>query len=88
MKIKRTHLRSKRSYNESIQEEYALIKSASIASSKAIRSSTALGLTIKVIEDNKIISINPDNTRNVIRTIAKAKIDTSRISKGMVFVRK
>ncbi|MBK8342209.1 MAG: hypothetical protein IPL12_02120 [Bacteroidetes bacterium] len=47
-------------------EDALLLDSARSASSKAIRSSKALGITIKVIRGNKIIAISKE--RNDFRT--------------------
>ena len=69
-------------------EDRVLIESAKIASSKAVRSSMALGITIKIIEEHQIIAINPDKTRNVIRRISKPTVDISSLQKGMVLERK
>ncbi|HUH52235.1 MAG TPA: hypothetical protein VLZ11_09050 [Flavobacterium sp.] len=70
------------------KEDALIVESAKIASSKAIRSSTAMGITIKVIKDNKIIEINPDKSVKVIRIISKPQLDTSSLKKGMVLERK
>ncbi|MEA5403219.1 hypothetical protein VB776_09860 [Arcicella sp. DC2W] len=69
-------------------EEQILLQSAKIASSKAIRTSAALGLTVKIIRDGKIISINPDKSEVVLRTLDKHEVDTSRFKKGMILERK
>jgi hypothetical protein len=69
-------------------EEKLLIKSAKIASSKAIRSSKALGLTIKFIEKNSIIEIT-SNGKNILRTKkVNPSIDLSKLKKGSILVRK
>ncbi|WP_447643042.1 MULTISPECIES: hypothetical protein [Chitinophagaceae] len=70
------------------KEEKILLESAKIASSKAIRTSTALGLTIKIIEDGKIIEVYPDKKRKVVGYIAKPNIDLSFLQKGMTLKRK
>ena len=72
----------------SSKEDSVLLDSAKIASSKAIRSSMALGLTIKVIRDHEIIAVNPDRSVRVIRKISKPLIDVSALRKGMVLERK
>ena len=72
----------------SSKEDRLILKSARIASSKAVRSSTALGLTIKVIKNNKLIEIYPDQTEKVLRTISKSKLNTSSFKKGMILERK
>ncbi len=69
-------------------EDGILLESAKIASSKAVRSSMALGITIKVIRGNEIISINPDKTEKVLRQISKSTIDTSSLKKGMILEKK
>lgn len=69
------------------QEESALLQSAKIASSKAVRSSIAMGITIKIIRNNHIIAINPDKTQKIIRTIKKHKANTDSLKKGMVLER-
>lgn len=68
-------------------EEDVLLDACKIASSKAIRSSKALGLTIKVIRNSNIISISPDNTEEIIGTIPKTDIDISSLKKGMILER-
>jgi hypothetical protein len=71
------------------QEDTSLIELAKTASSKAIRSSIAMGITIKVIHDHTIIAINPDKTRSIIRKIHKRpKLDTTSLKKGMVLSKK
>jgi len=70
------------------KEDNALLDSARIASSKAVRSSMALGITIKVIRDHEIIAVNPDRSIKVIRKIAKPSIDVSSLRKGMILERK
>ncbi|MFB9076146.1 hypothetical protein ACFFWB_01785 [Flavobacterium procerum] len=72
----------------SSREDNALLDSAKIASSKAVRSSMALGITIKVIRDHEIIAVNPDRSIKVIRKIAKTSIDVSSLRKGMILERK
>lgn len=69
------------------KEDKILIESAELASSKAMRTSTALGLTVKVIRDGKIISINSDKTEIVLRTLGKPKIDRP-LAKGMILHKK
>ena len=70
------------------KEDRKLIASARIASSKAIRSSKALGITIKVIKNHQIIAISPDKSEKVIREISKPAIDISSLRKGMILERK
>ncbi|MHC5354801.1 hypothetical protein ACYSNX_11640 [Myroides sp. LJL115] len=77
-----------RKIKNSSSEDSLLISSATEASSKAVRSSRALGLSIKVIRNHNIITINPDKTTSVIRKIAKPTIDMSTLKKGMVLEKK
>jgi len=71
-----------------VSEENILIDSAKSASSKAIRSSKALGLSFKVIMGNKIISVNADQSEKVEREISKSSVDISKLKKGMSLKRK
>lgn len=71
-----------------VSEENILIDSAKSASSKAIRSSKALGLSFKVIMGNKIISVNADQSEKVEREIPKSSVDISKLKKGMSLKRK
>lgn len=69
-------------------EESLLVKSAKAASSKAVRSSLALGLTVKFIKDSSIVEVNPEG-RNVLRKKATSnKVDLSKLKKGMILERK
>lgn len=91
MKNRRKHIKGgskRRNTAFSSKEEGILLDSAKIASSKAVRSSIALGLTIKVIRDHQIIAINPDRSIKVLRNISKPTIDISSLRKGMVLERK
>ncbi|WP_329806539.1 hypothetical protein [Flavobacterium facile] len=88
---RRKFLKNRRSINNSIlstKEDSVLLASAKIASSKAVRSSMALGITIKVIRSHEIISINPDASIQVLRKISKPTIDISSLKKGMILERK
>jgi hypothetical protein len=88
---KRKFLKNRRSINNSIlstKEDSHLLASAKIASSKAVRSSMALGITIKIIRGHEIISINPDASIQVLRKISKPTIDISSLKKGMILERK
>ena len=71
-----------------VSEENILIDSAKSASSKAIRSSKALGLSFKVIIGNKIISVNADQSEKVEREISESSVDLSKLRKGMSLKRK
>ncbi len=74
--------------NQSINnEEKVLISSALQASSKAMRSSLALGLTVKVIEDDQIVALTPTG-KSFIRARVKSQEDLSKLTKGMVLKKK
>lgn len=91
MKSRRRHIGANGKRRKSMlssREDNALLDSAKIASSKAVRSSMALGITIKVIRDHEIIAVNPDRSIEVIRKIAKPSIDVSSLRKGMILERK
>jgi hypothetical protein len=91
MKNRRRHIGAhskRRKTMISSKEESVLLDSAKIASSKAVRSSMALGLTIKVIRDHEIIAVNPDRSIKVIRKISKPSIDISALKKGMILEKK
>ena len=90
MKNLRRHIKDRNNRRNIIlsSEDGVLLASARIASSKAVRSSIALGITIKVIRDHKIIAINPDKSIKVIRKISKPTIDISSLRKGMILERK
>lgn len=91
MKHKRKYTNNKGDFKNGIlstKEDGVLLASAKVASSKAVRSSVALGITIKVIRDNEIIAISPDKSTKVIRKISKTTIDTSTLRKGMILERK
>ena len=69
-------------------EEKVLLASAKFASSKAIRSSMAMGITIKVIRGNEIIAISPDKSEKIVRALPSTKRDLSSLRKGMILERK
>lgn len=74
------------SLEDKIAEEILLI-SAQQASSKAMRISVALGLSVKVIRDNKIIEIFPDKTEKIIHTL-QVKHKVPNIVRGTILKRK
>ena len=91
MKKLKKHLKKRalsRNAISSANEDGILLASARIASSKAVRSSIALGITFKVIRDNEIIAIHPDRSIKVLRKIPKPTIDLSSLRKGMTLERK
>ncbi len=70
------------------REEVILARSAKVASSSATRSSRALGLTVKIIKDNNIIEVHPDQSERVLRSIHKSSVDISRLKKGLILRKK
>lgn len=70
------------------KEESILAKSAKASGWNAIQSSQAFGLTIKIIRDYKIISIQADKTEKVLRTIEKSSVDTSKLRKGSILAKR
>ncbi len=91
MKIRRRDIKARskrRSTISSSREDSVLLDAARIASSKAVRSSMALGLTIKIIRDYEIIAIKPDKSIRVLRKISKSSIDLSSLRKGIILERK
>lgn len=70
------------------KEEGLLLASAKVASSKAVRSSRALGITIKIIRNQELIEVWPDKSEKVLRKISKPNVDLSKLKKGMVLERK
>ena len=69
-------------------EDGILLDSAKIASSKAVRSAIALGMTIKVIRGRKIMALYPDQSTKVLRELVKSSLDLSSLKKGMILERK
>lgn len=90
MKNWRRHIKNRDNGRNFISssEDGLLLASARIASSKAVRSSMALGITIKVIRNHEIVAISPDKSIRVIRQISKPTIDISSLRKGMILERK
>ena len=74
----------KRERPDSEKENRKLIEIAKVASSKAIRSSVALGLTYIIIKDRQMIAISPDNTERVIESLPEPDVDLSGLKKGMI----
>jgi len=66
------------------KEEYELLEAAKSASSGAIRTSFALGLTITVIEGDEIVDLLPGGQKVVRRKIARPNIDLSHLKKGSI----
>lgn len=69
-------------------EDSILVQSAISASTNAVRISKALGLSISVIKNNQVITIKPDNSIEVVKTLPKIELDTKRLKKGMILTRK
>lgn len=83
--MKKTNiLRTTRKSLSQRREETILARSAKVASSSATRSSRALGLTVKIIKDNTVIAINPDQSERVLRSIHKSSVDISKLKKGLI----
>ena len=75
----------KKNKRRSTDEVKILQKSAKIASSKAIRASRAMGLTIKIISNNKILEKSPDGEIKVLRELKFAETtETKGLKKGDV----
>jgi len=81
-------MKNLKNHNKISKEVSILLKSAKIASSKAVRSSIALGITIKVIKNYEIIEIYPDKSFKVVGKIPKPTMDISNLKKGMILERK
>jgi hypothetical protein len=69
-------------------EEDALLSAAKIASSKEVRASMALGITIKIIRSHEIIAINSDKSFKVLRKISEPQLTISSLRKGMILKRR
>ena len=93
MRNRKNHLTEKLHKNKTekiliSKDDAVLLSSARDASSKAIRSTIALGITYKVIRNHQIVAVNPDKTIKVLRKISKSTIDVSSLKKGMILERK
>lgn len=69
-------------------ETQILIEAAQIASSKAIRSSVALGIAYQVIKDGEVLEVYPDKTFKVLRKIKRLALGIPNLKKGAVLRRK
>lgn len=67
--------------------EDKLIEVAKSASRDAIRQAKANGLSIKIIKDHKIISIDPRNNEKVVGYISRTNVDLSGLKKGTKLTR-
>lgn len=70
------------------KEDSILARSAKAAGSNAARSSRALGLTVKIIKGAEILTVDPDKTERVVRSIRRSAIDTSTLRKGLILRKK
>lgn len=70
------------------REENILAESAKTAALNANRSSRALGLTVKIIKGGDIITIRPDRTETVVRSISRSSVDISKLRKGSILRKK
>jgi len=81
-------MKEKIKHNSMNKEERILIKSAEIASAKAKKISSVLGISYKIIRDGELIEIQPDNTVKVIKSITKSMVDSTTLKKGTILTRK
>ena len=65
-----------------------LLKSAKSASSKAIRASRAMGLTVKYISNNEIIEKLPNGEQKVLRKIDSIPVNIKGLKKGDILYKK
>lgn len=70
------------------EDDEKLMELISTASSKAVRSSYALGLPVQFIEDNDVIEVSAGGKRRVIKKIKRVEVDLSGLKKGMILKRK
>jgi hypothetical protein len=74
--------------SQSDEEFKILQKSAKSASSKAIRASRAMGLTVKYISNNEIIEKLPNGEQKVLRKIDSIPVNIKGLKKGDVLYKK
>ena len=74
--------------NEDPEDSKELQKIAKAGSEKALRISRVMGLTVKIIRNNKIIEILPDGEERMIRTIDPDPLKVKGLKKGTVLCRK
>jgi hypothetical protein len=70
------------------EEDKLLLRSAELASSKAVRSSFALGLTVKYIENDLIVEVNSHGKNILRKKHVITNFDLSKLKKGIVLERK
>lgn len=72
-----------KSRTANLDEKKIIISSAKNASNKAIRTSRALGIAIKSIDQGKLIEIQPNGSVIVLKEIEKVKSKKIGLTKGM-----
>lgn len=70
---------------EDLEEEEILIEASGNATINAVRESQALGLTIHVIQDNKIVAIHPDNSIEIIKELPEPIPVNTKLKKGVAY---
>jgi hypothetical protein len=75
-------------FEDELDEEAILMEVSGSAAINAVKESQALGLTIHVIRDNKIIAIHPDNSTEVIKELPEKTQINKNFKKGTVLRRK
>lgn len=75
-------------FEDELEEEAILMEASGSAAITAVKESQALGLTIHVIRNNKIIAIHPDNSTEVIKELPEQAPIDKKLKKGVVLRRK
>lgn len=70
-------------FEDELEEEAILIEASGNVAINAVRESQALGLTIHVIRNNKIIAIHPDNSTEVIKELPEQAPINKKLKKGI-----
>lgn len=78
----------KHKFDDELDEEAILIEACRNAAITAVKESQALGFTIHVIRNNKIIAIHPDNSTEVIKELPEQAPISKELKKGSVLRRK
>lgn len=71
-----------------IKEIDVLKRSAINGSNTAIRASKAIGLTVKLISNNKIIEKRPNGEKTILRQLDNVSISQKGLKKGMILCKK
>ena len=79
---------NKATTNPNDEELKILIKSAKRSTDKAIRTSKAMGLTMKFISNNEIIEKLPNGEQKVLRKLNAVSTNQKGLKKGTVLCRK